>query len=110
MHYWKKPDYLFRASLVTNENHNWYKAYEHFGELLFKRSKGQIQLGVYHSEQLATEMEAIRLIELEVIDMTIIESTISNWVEIADFCEMPYLIETPEQQERLVNGFLGSRI
>ena len=106
----KKPDYLLRASLLTNENHTWYKAFEHFGELLFERSKGRIQLEVYHSEQLAKEMEAIRLIEFGVIDMTIIGSTMSNWVEIAAFCEMPYLIETPEQQERLVNGFLGTRI
>ncbi len=104
------PEHLFRASLLTNENHTWFKALEHFGELLKKRSNGRMELEVYHSEQLAKEMEAIRMIETGVIEMTIIGSTMTNWVEIAAFCEMPYLIETEEQQEYLVNGPLGERI
>lgn len=104
------PEFVFRASMLTNEYHTWSKAFDYFGELLEERSDGRLQLEVYHSEQLAKEMEAIRLIETGVIEMTVIGSTMTNWVEIAAFCEMPYLIETHEQQEVLVSGFLGDQI
>ncbi|NND05401.1 MAG: TRAP transporter substrate-binding protein [Saprospiraceae bacterium] len=105
-----KPQYVFRASILTNENHTWFRAFAYMSELLWERTDGRVKMEVYHSEQLAKEMEAIRLIETEVIDMTIIGSTLTNWVEVAAFCGMPYLLDNAEQQELLVNGMLGKRV
>ena len=38
-----------------------------------------MRLEVYPSEQLAKELEAIRLIQAGVLDMTITGSTLNNW-------------------------------
>lgn len=106
----QQPQYLLRASLIFNENHTWNQAFLHFGELLNERSNGRLQLEVYHSEQLAKEIESIRLIQAEVIDMTITGSLLSNWIEIAAFCELPFLLQTKEEQIAFINGPIGQRI
>ncbi|RRQ48599.1 TRAP transporter substrate-binding protein [Maribacter algicola] len=105
-----EPEFLFRAALIPSEDHTWTKAFIYFGEILEERSNGRIKVEVYPSEQLAKEMEAIRLIKTEVIDMTTTGSTLSNWNEILVFCELPFLFKDSTEMKRVVNGFLGKRI
>ncbi|MEM9849705.1 MAG: TRAP transporter substrate-binding protein [Bacteroidota bacterium] len=102
--------YLLRASLFTNEDHTWYKAFDYFSQILAERSEGRLQLEVYPSEQLAKEAEAIRLIKADVIEMTITGSLMSNWIEIATFCELPFLMQSYEEQEAFIKGAIGQRI
>ncbi|KAA1243466.1 TRAP transporter substrate-binding protein [Aquimarina sp. RZ0] len=108
--YKKEPEILIRASLLVGEDHTWFQAFEYFGKLLEERSGGRIVLHSYASEQLAKEIEAIRLIQTGVIDMTTTSSLLSNWTEIMTFCEMPFLLENPDQVVDLINGPLGKRI
>ncbi|MEO9894476.1 MAG: hypothetical protein ABJF52_18240, partial [Aurantibacter sp.] len=88
-----EPEFLLRTALLVNENHTWYKAFEYFSQIIEERSKGRIKVQVYPSEQLAKEIEAIRLIQAEVIDMTTTGSTLTNWFEVATFCELPFLMQ-----------------
>ncbi len=106
----KEPEFLLRASLLVNENHTWYKGFEYFQKILEERSNGRMKLEVYPSEQLAKEIEAIRLIQAEVIDMTITGSLLSNWIEIATFCELPFLLKDSTDMKRLIHGPIGKRI
>lgn len=106
----KEPEFLFRVSLWANENHTWYKAFLYFNDILEERSEGRVKLEVYHSEQLAKEIESIRLIQAEVIDMMVTASLLSNWIEIAAFCEMPFMLRDTADKNALINGPLGKRI
>lgn len=106
----KKPEFLIRASHLVNENHTWHKAFVYFGEILEERSSGRIKLENYHSEQLAKEIEAIRLIQAGVIDITITGSTLSNWTEIATFCELPFLLRDSLDIQNVVNSPIGKKI
>ncbi|RED93024.1 TRAP transporter substrate-binding protein [Marinoscillum furvescens] len=106
----QKPEVLLRASLLVNEQHSWYKAFAYFAEQLEERSDGRLRLEVYHSEQLAKEVEAVRLIRAGVIDMTSTSSVLSNWVEIAALCEMPFLLKDTTEMLRLVESPIGKRI
>lgn len=101
---------MFRVSLWANQEHTWYLAFEHFADLLEERTNGQVKVEVYPSEQLAKELESIRLIQAGVIDMTVTASLLSNWIDIAAFCEMPYLLQDATDKEALINGPLGKRI
>ncbi|MCL6265460.1 TRAP transporter substrate-binding protein [Flagellimonas myxillae] len=105
-----EPEFVLRASHLVGEDHTWYKAFLYFGEILEERSNGRIVLQNYHSEQLAKEVEAIRMIQAGVIDMTVTSSLLSSWVEVMVFCEMPFLIQNPNNVDKLVNGPLGERI
>ncbi|MEM6628166.1 MAG: TRAP transporter substrate-binding protein [Bacteroidota bacterium] len=105
-----KAEFLFRTGLLVNEDHTWYKAFVYFGEILEERSQGRIKVEVYPSEQLAKELEAIRLIQAGVIEMTTTGSTLNNWMEIAAFCEMPYLLKDSIEMKALIEGPLGQKI
>tara|TARA_A100000164_G_scaffold352203_1_gene357643 strand:+ start:3158 stop:4144 length:987 start_codon:yes stop_codon:yes gene_type:complete len=102
--------YVFKASMLVNENHTWYKSFMYFGNLLHERSEGQIKLEVYPSEQLAKEVEAIRLIQAGVIDMTISAGTLANWEEILTFSDMPFLLRDAEAMKKLIESPIGEQI
>ena len=106
----KNPEYLFKASMLVKENHTWYKAFIHFGELIEKRSNGRMKLEVYPSEQLAKELEAIRLIKAEVIDLTISAGSLTNFAEILIFSDMPFLLKDTIAMKKLINSDIGKRI
>jgi len=106
----EEPEFLLRASHLVNENHTWYKAFEYFGEILEERSNGRIKVENYHSEQLAKEIEAIRLIQAGVIDMTTTGSMLANWIEIVVFSEMPFLLRDSVDMLALINGPVGRRM
>ena len=102
--------YVFKVSLWANEKHTWYQAFTHFKNILSERSQGQIKVEIFPSEQLAKEIESIRLIQADVIEMTVTGSLLSNWIEIAAFCEMPFLLNDSTEKASLINGPLGERI
>ncbi|MEM9930584.1 MAG: TRAP transporter substrate-binding protein [Bacteroidota bacterium] len=104
------PEYKFRVALWANERHTWYLAMEAFAEDVKKASDGRLIVEVYPSEQLAKEIEAIRLIQAGVIDMTVTGSLLSNWIEIAAFCELPFLLQSEEDRDALLHGSIGQRI
>ncbi|WP_189360013.1 TRAP transporter substrate-binding protein [Algibacter mikhailovii] len=106
----KEPEFLFRASLLVNENHTWYKGFEHLADLLYERSKGRMKLEVYPSEQLSKEIEAIRLIQAEVIDMTTTGSVLSNWFEMAIFCELPFFMRDSIDMKKFINSSIGQQM
>jgi len=96
--------------MLVNENHTWYKSFIYFGTLLEERSNGQIKLEVYPSEQLAKEVEAIRLIQAGVIDMTISAATLANWEEILTFSDMPFLLKDAAAMRKLIASPIGAQI
>ncbi|TYA72031.1 TRAP transporter substrate-binding protein [Seonamhaeicola marinus] len=106
----KEPEFHLRASLLVNESHTWFQAFEYFSEILEERTDGRIILDNYHSEQLAKEIEAIRLIRAGVIDMTTTGSPLSNWVEILTFCELPFLLRDSTDMRVLINSDIGKRM
>ncbi len=83
---------------------------EHFSELIKSRSDGRMEIEIYPSEQLAKEIESIRLVQAGVIDMTVTASLLSNWIEIASFCEMPFLIKDEEEKKKLLYGPIGEQV
>ena len=102
--------HVFKVSLWANQNHTWYEAFSYFKDILHERTDGRITIEVYPSEQLAKETESIRLIQAGVIDMTVTASLLSNWIEIAAFCEMPFLLRDEADKDFLINGPLGAQI
>ena len=104
------PEFIFRASMLVKENHTWYKAFIYFGELIRERSNGRMKLEVYPSEQLAKELEAIRLIRAEVIDMTISAASLTNFSEILTFSDIPFLLKDTIAMHKLINSSIGKKI
>ena len=105
-----QPEFTLRASLLVAEEHTWFRAFQYFEEILEERSNGRIALQTYPSEQLAKEIEAIRMIQAGVIDMTTTSALLSNWAEIMTFCEMPFLMDSMAGVDAMLTGPVGARI
>ena len=69
-----------------------------------------MKLEVYPSEQLAKELEAIRLIRAGIIDMTISAGSLTNFAEILTFCDMPFLLRDSIAMQKLIKSYIGKRI
>jgi len=106
----KEPEFLLRSSHLVNDQHTWFKAFEYFSEILEERSDGRIILENYSSEQIAKEIEAIRMIQTEVIDMTVTGSILNNWIDVMAFCELPFLLRDSVDMKNLINGPIGKRM
>lgn len=105
-----KPEVHLKASILVNDTHTWYLGLDYFSKILDERSNGRIRLDVYHSEQLAKEIESIRLIQAGIIDMTTTGSTLNNWIEVAAFCELPFLLRDSTDMQNLIKSPVGKRI
>lgn len=105
-----QPEMHLKASTLVNESHTWYLALDYFGKILDERSDGRIKLDVYHSEQLAKEVESIRLIQAGIIDITTTSSTLNNWIDIAAFCELPFFLRDSTDMQHFLEGPVGKRI
>ncbi|MBX2816864.1 MAG: TRAP transporter substrate-binding protein, partial [Saprospiraceae bacterium] len=102
--------HVFRVSLWANQNHTWYAAFTYMDSLVNARSNGRLDLEIYPSEQLAKESESIRMIQSGIIEMTVTGSLLSNWIDIAAFCELPYVLQDTFDRNALLNGPIGARI
>ncbi|MEM6767850.1 MAG: TRAP transporter substrate-binding protein [Bacteroidota bacterium] len=102
--------FVFKVSLFVNEQDTWFQAFTYFDTILRERSEGRIRLEIYPSEQLAKEIESIRLIQAGVIDMTVSGSLLSNWIEIATFCELPFFLKNDKEQAEFIQGSVGKEI
>jgi tripartite ATP-independent transporter DctP family solute receptor len=105
-----KPEVHLKASILVSDTHTWYLGLDYFSKILAERSDGRIRLDVYHSEQLAKEIESIRLIQAGVIDITTTGSSLNNWIDIAAFCELPFLLRDSVDMQNLIAGPVGKRI
>ncbi|MFY0651803.1 MAG: TRAP transporter substrate-binding protein [Cyclobacteriaceae bacterium] len=106
----KEPEFLLRAGHLVNEDHTWFKAFEYFSQLVEERSGGRVKVENYHSEQLAKEIECIRLIKAGVVDITLTGSTLTNWMDIVMFVEMPFLLRDSVDLKLVADGPIGQRI
>ena len=104
------PEFPLRASLLVSEDHTWFRAFEHFAHLLDERSGGRVTLEVYPAEQLAKEIEAIRMIRVGALDMTTTGALLSNYTDIAALCEMPFLADDMAAVDAMLQGPAGARI
>lgn len=106
----QEPEFLLRAALLVNEKHTWYQAFDHFSKRIEEKSKGRIQVEVYPSEQLGKESEVIRMIQSGVLEMTTTGSVLNNWIEIAAFCELPFLLKDSTEMKSFISGPIGQRL
>ncbi|MEM6803217.1 MAG: TRAP transporter substrate-binding protein, partial [Bacteroidota bacterium] len=106
----QEPEFLFRAALLVNEKHTWYQAFNYFSKRIGEESKGRIKLEVYPSEQLGKESEVIRMIQAGVLEMTTTGSVLNNWIEIAAFCELPFLLKDSTEMKSFIRGPIGQRL
>ncbi|MGO3699041.1 MULTISPECIES: TRAP transporter substrate-binding protein [Halomonas] len=103
-------DYTLRFGHLANEQNIWHQAAEKFKEEVEANSDGRIEVRLYPSEQLGSEMDVINSIQLGTADMTITGESLQNWAPKAAMMAVPYAFRDSEHLHAAVNGEIGTEI
>ncbi|WP_447553308.1 TRAP transporter substrate-binding protein [Vreelandella sp. EE22] len=103
-------DYTLRFGHLANEQNIWHQAAEKFKEEVEANSDGRIEVRLYPSEQLGSEMDVINSIQLGTADMTITGESLQNWAPKAAMMAVPYAFRDSEHLHDAVSGEIGTEI
>jgi tripartite ATP-independent transporter DctP family solute receptor len=84
---------------------------EKFKELIEDRSKGEIEVKIFHSAALGNETEILQQIQMGTIEMGVITSgPFDTFDPIARVIEYPFLFKDNDQADAILDGPLGKEI
>ena len=100
-----------KLAVVTKPGSAQNVAAEKFKELIEERSRGEIQVTLYHSGSLGTETEILQQLQLASLHMAIITSgPLDAFYPEIRVISYPFLFAGPAQADRVLDGPLGRKI
>lgn len=79
-----------------------------FAELINERTDGKYEIEVYHNGQLGAEIDTIEGCQMGTIDIAVVnQSTLGNFLPESQALDIPYLITSNEQADRVFLGEIG---
>lgn len=79
-----------------------------FAELIQERTDGKYEIEVYHNGQLGAEIDTIEGCQMGTIDIVVVnQSTLGNFLPEFQALDIPYLITSNEQADRVFLGEIG---
>lgn len=94
----------------ANEKNLWHQSVLYFAGQVDSLSAGSIEVRLFPSEQLGSEIDVVRSIGLGTVDMTITGESMQNWAQITSFCGTPYLIKDFDHLDRVIASEVGNKI
>lgn len=83
----------------------------HLGELLNERTKGQIELQVFHSAQLGSERDAVEGVSMGTLEMTLVSSApLANFTDKFMVFNLPFIIRDRQKAYAWMDGPDGQNI
>ena len=106
----KDSKIILKLGHSANQENIWHQSVAYFAQQVDSLSKGQIEVRVFPSEQLGSEIDVLRSIDLGTVDMTITGESMQNWAQITSFCGMPYLIQDFDHLNTVIKSDIGDKI
>jgi tripartite ATP-independent transporter DctP family solute receptor len=105
-----RPKYVLRLGHQANERDIWHLSAIYFAHVLDSLSEGRIEVQVFPSEQLGSELDMIRSVRAGIVEMTITGESMQNWAGITALLAVPYLIRDSDHLRQVVEGDIGRAI
>lgn len=105
-----KEKFVFKLGHAADENNTWHLGAMKFAQLVAEKSGGRVEIKVYPNEQLGKEVDNITSIQAGTADMVLSGESLQNWAPIVGIMSTPYLIESSEYLQRVVNGEVGKKL
>lgn len=103
-----EPEYTITLGHIQNENDSWHLAALDFKEQVETNSNGRIKVEVYANSQLGSEVDMIQsILQQGGCDITYTGESMQTYEPDLGMIGMPYLIQSDEQMERVLNGEPG---
>lgn len=98
-------EYELVAGLQVNPDSPFDKGLRKLAELVEERSEGRLVIRIYTSGQLGNEPELFQGMMGGTVDIAVVApGQIAEWVPEIALLELPFLITSPEQRDRVVEG------
>lgn len=95
---------------IADENNSWHKYALKFEELVEANSDGRIEVTIYPNNTLGSESEVLEMIQTGTCDMTITADSLSTWAPDIGFMGTPFMLDSLEHLEKVVDGEVGQFI
>ena len=94
-----------------DQQHSVHQAMLRFGEALYEKSGGTMEVRVYPSQQLGSERELLELLQLGSVDITKVSAAVmENFVPEYRIFSLPYVFMGKEHAFTVLDGAVGKRI
>ncbi|MDT8893087.1 TRAP transporter substrate-binding protein [Halomonas sp. I1] len=104
-------DYTLKFSIGTTQSGAQYRGLEYFEDIVEARSKGHIQVELFHSAQLGDDLQAVSALQSGTLEMTAPSTSplVNMFPEFAVF-DLPFLFPTPEVADEVLDGEIGDHM
>lgn len=94
----------------ADENNSWHQGALKFKEVLEASTNGRITVTIYPNNTLGTESECLEMMQTGACDITISADSLSTWAPEIGFMGTPYMIESEEHLEKVMDSEVGEYI
>lgn len=102
---------VLRLAHILDATHPVHRGMAYMGERLEALSGGTMRVKIYPSGQLGSERESVELLQLGMLDMTkVASSVIENFVPAMGVYSLPYLFRDADHYWQVFNGEIGREI
>jgi len=103
-------DYTLSLGHIQSEDDSWHKAALAFEEYVEEKSEGRIEVEVYPNSQLGSEVDMLTSILMQSgCDITYTGESMQTYEPDLGMIGMPYLIQSDEHMEAVLNGEPGKK-
>lgn len=80
-----------------------------FADMIYEKTNGKYKIEVYHNGQLGAEIDTIEGCQMGTIDIAVVnQSTLGNFIDDFSALDIPYLITSTEQADKVFLGDIGN--
>lgn len=102
---------VLKLGTSTQPSHIYNLAAKHFGEIVAKKSAGEIEVQVFPAAQLGSERDMVEGLQLGSLEMTLTSTgPLGNFVPQVKLFNLPFLFKDRESCYRVLDGEIGTRI
>ncbi|MFZ5942613.1 MAG: TRAP transporter substrate-binding protein [Bacillota bacterium] len=107
----KQEKIVLKVGHAMPESHHFQKGLLKFKELVAQKSNGQVEVEIFASGVLGGTRDRVEAVKMGTGDMELVGSPdLARWVDQALIFDMPYLITTYEQADKIMDGEIGQQI
>lgn len=105
---WPEGTVTLRMAQTSSESGAIGQEMNRFADLIYERTDGKYKIEVYHNGQLGAEIDTIEGCQMGSIDISVVnQSTLGNFIPEFQALDIPYLITSNEQADKVFMGEIG---
>lgn len=100
----------FKLGHIQPEDDPWQKGAEKFKEVLESKSNGTMTVKIYPNSTLGGDRDLAEGMQMGTVDFALIAGVLSNFEKSVGLLELPYLFDSQDEFDKIIQGDIGQEI